>query len=59
MKNEKTTVGGLGHSAGLRTLPLGSLNRCISNFANAPSKFLAPLGTSDMPRTLSEMAGNK
>ena len=29
-----------------------SLNRCISDFANASSKFLAPLGTSDMPRTL-------
>jgi len=30
-------------------------NGCISDFANAPSKFLAPLGTSDMPRTLSEI----
>ena len=32
-----------------------SPNRCISDFAIAPSKFLAPLGTSDMPRTLSEI----
>ena len=44
---------GLGHSAVLRTLPLsGALNRCISDFAIASSKFLAPLGTSDMPKTL-------
>jgi len=36
---------------------LASPNRCISNFANAPSKFFALLGTSDMPRMLYEMAG--
>jgi len=30
-------------------------NKCISDFADAPSKFLAPLGTSDMPQTLSAM----
>jgi len=33
----------------------GSPNRCISDFANAASKFLASLGTSDMPGTLSEI----
>jgi len=27
-------------------------NRCISNFANTPSKFLASLGTSDILKTL-------
>ena len=27
-------------------------NKCISDFADAPSKFLAPLGTSDMLQTL-------
>jgi len=32
-----------------------SPDRCISAFANVPSKFLASLGISDMPRTLSEM----
>ena len=32
-----------------------SSNRCISDFAIVSSKFLASLGTSDMPRTLSEM----
>ena len=31
-------------------------NRCISDFANASSKFLASLGTSDMPRTLGDIA---
>ena len=44
-----------GHSALLRTFPFGSLNKCVSDFANAPSKFLASLGTSDMPKTLAEM----
>ena len=45
------------HSAVLRTLPLsGSLNRCISDFANASPKFLALLGTSDTPRTLADIA---
>ena len=39
-------------------LPFGSPNRCISDFAIALSKFLAPLGTLDMPRTLSEIAGD-
>ena len=29
-------------------------NRCISDFANAPSKFLTPLGTSDMLQMLCE-----
>jgi len=31
-------------------------NRCISAFAITPSKFLAPLGTSDIPRTLNELS---
>ena len=31
-------------------------NRCISDFAIAPSKFLAMLGTSDIPRTLGDIA---
>ncbi len=35
-----------------RGLPFGSPNRCISDFAIALSKFLASLGTSDMPRTM-------
>ncbi len=34
----------------------GSPNRCISDFADTSSKFLAMLGISDMPRTLSEIA---
>ena len=33
-----------------------SSNRCISDFAIATSKFLALLGTSDMPETLSEIS---
>ena len=48
----------------LRDSPLPSVatglsptpNRCISDFANAPSKFLASLGTSDMPNTLSDIS---
>jgi len=40
-----------------RSSPLTGLpNRCFSDFANASSKFLAPLGTSDMSRTLSEIS---
>lgn len=35
---------------------LGSYNRSISDFAIAPSKFLASLGTSDMPWTLAAIA---
>ncbi len=36
-----------------------SLNRCISDFANAQSKFLATLGTLDMPKPLDAIsAGN-
>ena len=39
-----------------RGLPLmGSPNRYISDFANAPSKFLASLGTSDTLETLGDM----
>ena len=39
-----------------RGLPLsGSPNRFISDYANAPSKFLASLGTSDMPRMFGEI----
>jgi len=34
---------------------LGSPNRCISDFAIAASKFLTPLGTSDMPKTLGDI----
>ena len=33
----------------------GSPNKCISDFTNASSKFLTPLGTSDMPKTLAEI----
>ena len=36
--------------------PFGSSNRCISDFTIASSKFLALLGTSDMPETLGEAA---
>ncbi len=49
----------LKYNFALTALPFGSPNRCISDFADAPSKFLAPLGTSDMPRTLSEIAGDE
>ncbi len=35
--------------------PSGRLTGCISDFANALSKFLATLGTSDMPRTLGDI----
>lgn len=31
-------------------------NRRISDFANAPSKFLVPLGTLDMSKPLGEIA---
>ena len=41
MKNEKTTVGGLGHSALLRTLLFGSLNKRMCARSRSP-KF-APL----------------
>ncbi len=46
----------------LRSLSLTSVltptpNRCISDFAIASSKFLASLGTSDMPRMLAEIVG--
>jgi len=36
-------------------IKLAAYNRCISNFANALSKFLASLGTSDMPQPLFEI----
>lgn len=59
LRNKIQICGGLEHSAVLRTLPLsGSLNRCISDYANAPSKLLALLGTSDMPKPLYEIARN-
>jgi len=56
-RNRYTLIsGGLWHSAetfGFLASPSArSYNRCISDFANASSKFLASLGTSDMPRTL-------
>ncbi len=44
------------NSAVLHTLPFGSPNRCISDFANASSKFLASLGTSDIPKTLGDIS---
>ncbi|MCW3131874.1 MAG: hypothetical protein N2V73_04050 [Candidatus Methanospirare jalkutatii] len=34
---------------------LAAYNRCVSNFANASSKFLAPLGTSHTPKPLGEI----
>ena len=37
---------------GLPSLTLRSFNRSISDVAIAPSKFLASLGTSDMPKKL-------
>ena len=45
------TLRSLSLTSGLSPTP----NRSISDFADAPSKFLAPLGTSDMPKTLSEI----
>ena len=39
--------------------PFGSPNRCISDFANAPFKFLAPFRTSHMPRTLGDILAKK
>ena len=42
----------LKYNFALTALPFGSPNMCISNFAIASSKFLTPLGTSDMPRIL-------
>jgi len=43
-------------SCGALHLAFGSLNRRIFDFANAPSKFLASLGTSDMPKPLGDIA---
>jgi len=43
----------------LTFLPFRSPNRCIPDFANALFKFLAPLGTSDMPKSLGDMEKNK
>jgi len=54
MNNIKSASGR--NSSQLRCSPFGSANKCVSDFANASSKFLASLGTSDMPRTLSEMS---
>lgn len=34
-------------------------NRCISDFAIAPSKFFASLVTSDIPKTLSKIQGEE
>jgi len=45
------TLHSLTLASGLSPTP----NRCISDFANVPSKFLASLGTSYVRRTLSEM----
>jgi len=47
-----TTPRSLSLTSGLSPTP----NRSISDFANASSKFLASLGTSDMPRTLGDIA---
>jgi len=43
------------NSSQLRCSPFGSANRCISDFANAPSKSSAIPKTSDTPRKLYEM----
>jgi len=56
MKNEKTTVGGLGHSALLRTFPFGSLNKRMCGtltLAQICSAYTPQ--TSHITRTLSEM----
>ena len=42
-----------------RGSPFGFANRCILDFANAPSKSLTSLGTSDMPKSLGDMEKNK
>ncbi|SNR83689.1 hypothetical protein [Desulfurobacterium atlanticum] len=59
MVKQKTTLG-FGAERFLASLlaltSFGSYNRCISDFAIAPSKFLASLGTSDMPKTLDKIA---
>jgi len=52
-------MGGLGHSAVLRTLPLsGSLNRRISGYGLSPFAQIGSLRspTSDMRQPLSEIA---
>ena len=58
-KKEKMSDYGFGAERFVASLlaltSFGSYNRCISNFANAPSKFLASLGTSDMPRLFYEI----
>ena len=46
------TLHSLTLASGLSPTP----NRCIFDFVNTSSKFLAPLGTSDMSRTLSAIA---
>jgi len=46
------TLRSLTLTSGLSPTP----NRCISDFTNASSKFLAPFGTSDMSRMLSEIS---
>ena len=47
------------HRLTLRSLASGlssSPNRCVSDFAIASSKFLALLGTSDIPGTVGDIA---
>ena len=39
--------------------PNGSLNRCVCGFAIASPKILAPLGTSDVRKTLDEIVQKK
>jgi len=51
MMPHRPTLRSLSLTSGLSPTP----NRCIFDYANAPSKSLASLGTSDMPRTLYEM----
>jgi len=55
----KSQRGGLFVASLLALTSFGSYNRCISDFANALSKFLAPLGTSDMPKPLGDISGLK
>ena len=45
-----------GHSAVIRTFPFGSLNRCVSAGASPRPSGNSPTATSDIRRTLGDIA---
>jgi len=58
--NKNPTLGGVRNSSpALAGSPFGSANKCVSDFAIASSKFLAPLGTSDVRKMLDEIVQKK